>query len=120
MIHIQVDLIVYLRTNPAVVYGRTMTRGCPEEKQVPLKYIQQLHDLHESWLLGGTDTRPAPVLELSANLDVTGIVREYQRAEKVILRMTGAMDRSRQRGPTITFEVTSSNVLVLMLQPTKG
>lgn len=86
MVHIQADLIVYLRTSPSVVYDRMMDRGRTEENQVPLEYLQQLHDLHENWLIHGSFHRPAPVLVLDANLDLDGIVQEYQRSEKDILK----------------------------------
>ena len=52
---------VYLRTNPEVVYERMKKRNRSEESHVPLEYLQQLHNLHESWLIDGAHHRPAPV-----------------------------------------------------------
>lgn len=60
-IHIQADLIVYLRTTPEVVYERMKKRGRSEESTVPLEYLHQLHELHENWLINGHQYRPAPV-----------------------------------------------------------
>nr|XP_037872683.1 deoxynucleoside kinase isoform X2 [Bombyx mori] len=44
------DLIVYLKTSPQVVWERVMRRGRAEESEVPLEYLQQVHDSYESWL----------------------------------------------------------------------
>lgn len=60
-VHIQADLIVYLRTSPEVVYERMKKRGRSEESLVPLEYLRQLHELHENWLINGCHYRPAPV-----------------------------------------------------------
>lgn len=54
-------LTVYLRTTPEVVYERMKVRGRNEESTVSLSYLQQLHDLHENWLIKGAKHRPAPV-----------------------------------------------------------
>lgn len=86
MVHIQADLIVYLRSSPEVVFERMRKRARSEESQVPLEYLQQLHDLHENWLIHGSFRRPAPVLVLDANLDLNDIGQEYQRSEKDILK----------------------------------
>lgn len=58
---IRVDLIVYLRTSPEVVYERMKKRARSEEACVPLTYLQQLHELHENWLIHGKFEQPAPV-----------------------------------------------------------
>lgn len=53
---------VYLKTTPSVVHERIRKRARSEEQCVPLEYIEQLHDLHENWLVHGTSfKRPAPV-----------------------------------------------------------
>lgn len=67
-VHIQADLIVYLRTTPEVVYERMKKRGRSEESLVPLEYLQQLHELHENWLIHGHHYRPAPVISYNYNL----------------------------------------------------
>lgn len=50
-IHVQADLIIYLRTSPEVVFQRMRERARSEESCVPLKYLQELHELHEDWLI---------------------------------------------------------------------
>lgn len=71
-----VNLIVYLRTDPEVAYERVLkrfgssnqfihlllndlsnshkTRSRREENQMPLDYIKSLHNLHEDWLIKKT------------------------------------------------------------------
>lgn len=42
---------VYLRTTPEVVYERIKKRARFEESNVPLKYLKDLHEAHENWLV---------------------------------------------------------------------
>lgn len=42
-------ILVYLRTDPAVVHNRILQRARKEEKTVPLSYIEALHKIHEDW-----------------------------------------------------------------------
>uniref|UniRef100_A0A1I8PES5 Deoxynucleoside kinase domain-containing protein n=1 Tax=Stomoxys calcitrans TaxID=35570 RepID=A0A1I8PES5_STOCA len=83
-IHVQADLIVYLRTSPEVVYERMRKRARSEESCVPLKYLEELHKLHEEWLIKnrGLNTN---VIVLNANLDLDHIGSEYKRYENHII-----------------------------------
>lgn len=86
-------------------------RGRDEESTVSLKYLTELHNLHEDWLIKGMKHRPAPVNELikysnlnlviptiffsvfnliqvlvlDGNLDIEEISAEYIRSEGRIL-----------------------------------
>lgn len=83
---VDVDLIVYLRTSPEVVYERILKRKRPEEKTVSFEHVKSLHKIHEDWLYHKTLHRcPAPTLILNADLDRTGIEAEYERFEPHIL-----------------------------------
>lgn len=45
-----------------MVHRRMLARARSEEAQVPLQYLQQLHELHEDWLIHQTVfSSPAPV-----------------------------------------------------------
>ena len=42
--------LVYLRTSPEVCYKRMEKRSRQEESAVPLDYLRQIHQRHETWL----------------------------------------------------------------------
>lgn len=44
----ELDGLVYLRASPQICVSRRMKRGRPEERGIPMEYIQSLHDKHES------------------------------------------------------------------------
>lgn len=76
------DLIVYLRTDPKVVYERMRARARVEERHVPLEYLEQLHKMHEEWLYHKTAfSCPLPVLIVDANKDLTRMEEEYKKCE---------------------------------------
>ncbi|XP_041975860.1 deoxynucleoside kinase isoform X2 [Aricia agestis] len=85
--NIDVDLIVYLKTTPSIVHERIKKRARSEEQCVPLSYIEELHKLHEDWLVNRTHAEcPAPVLVIDADLDLSQITEEYKKSEHQILR----------------------------------
>lgn len=45
------DLIVYIRTSPEVVYERIQHRGRFEEQSIPLQYLELVHAAQENWFL---------------------------------------------------------------------
>lgn len=87
----QIDLIVYVRATPEVVYERIQKRNRTEEKSVPFEYICRLHDLHEQWLNQSANNNNndesflpvtssgIPIFILDANLPSPSILREYER-----------------------------------------
>lgn len=83
-----VDLIVYLRTSPLVAYQRLKSRARSEEKIVSLNYLQDLHDLHEKWLLDNPvpdSLGGAKVLVVDANKDISTVPQVYSEHECSIL-----------------------------------
>lgn len=53
---------VYLKADPQRVYERIKKRARSEEQCVPLSYIEELHKLHEDWLIHRVHGEcPAPV-----------------------------------------------------------
>lgn len=83
---IDVDLVVYLRTSPEVVYERILKRNRSEERTIAFDYIKALHEIHENWLYHKTlHNVPAPVIVLNANLDKSVIEEEYDKYEPQIL-----------------------------------
>ena len=47
---------VYLRCDPKTSFERTLIRKRKEESNIPLEYIEQIHDRHEEWLSDKQDT----------------------------------------------------------------
>jgi deoxycitidine kinase len=43
--------IIYLRLEPIISYQRINKRSRMEEKEIPIVYLEHLHQLHEEWLL---------------------------------------------------------------------
>jgi len=66
-IDLGVDLIVYLQTTPEKALERVKARSRGEEHMIPLKYLNELHNLHEDWLVHEKFPLPAPVIILDAN-----------------------------------------------------
>lgn len=81
-----VDLIIYLRSDPNIVYKRIQERGRPEESGIKLEYLQTLHELHEEWLIEKKFPLPAPVLTIDANIPFEKIVSVYEQKTGGILR----------------------------------
>ncbi|XP_060556298.1 thymidine kinase 2, mitochondrial-like [Ruditapes philippinarum] len=81
-----VDLIVYLRADPKVCYERIKKRSRKEEAGVPYKLIEDLHNLHEEWLVRQSCGKlPAPVLVLDANNEYQQMTRIYEEKRQEIL-----------------------------------
>ncbi|XP_013923442.1 PREDICTED: deoxyguanosine kinase, mitochondrial-like [Thamnophis sirtalis] len=66
---------LYLQAPPEVCFERLRCRSRPEEKEVQLSYLEQLHVQHENWLVKKTSVshsgalRDVPVLILDVTKD---------------------------------------------------
>ncbi|XP_061448973.1 deoxyguanosine kinase, mitochondrial isoform X2 [Rhineura floridana] len=66
---------LYLRAPPEICMERLRRRARPEEKEVQLRYLEQLHTQHENWLVEKSteihleNIRNAPVLMLDVTKD---------------------------------------------------
>ncbi|XP_023333182.1 deoxynucleoside kinase [Eurytemora carolleeae] len=83
-IDLEVDLVVYLRTEPEKALDRIKARGRGEENSIPLQYLQELHRLHDEWLLESKFKVPAPVVVINANQDKELMLAEYNKLESII------------------------------------
>merc|ERR1711899_707515 len=86
---LKVDLIIYLKTTPEKALERINIRARSEENQIPLDYLKQLRDLHESWLVDEKYPLPAPVLVIDADKDLQEMVDVYRKHEGTVF---GARD----------------------------
>jgi len=82
---INLDLIVYLRAPPEVAYSRIKHRNRKEETGVPLAFIEDLHELHEDWLIKEKYPVPAPVLVLDASPELKQMEQIYEEYRSEIL-----------------------------------
>jgi len=80
-----VDLIVYMRTSPEVALTRLMERGRGEEHLIAKQYIDDLHQLHEDWLVHGKHTLPAPVIVVDADKDLEEMKEVFIKQENVLM-----------------------------------
>jgi len=60
----EIKNVIYLRSSPEVSYERIKRRNRDGEETIPLEYLKQLHDLHDSWLM---DNEELNVLVLDAD-----------------------------------------------------
>jgi deoxyadenosine/deoxycytidine kinase len=80
-----------LRTDPGVCYERIKARNRPEEvTNIDVKYLEDLHNLHELWLLDEANSnklyRPN-VIVIDANQSMDDVCnRIYKEAHAVFIR----------------------------------
>ncbi|XP_023946561.2 deoxynucleoside kinase [Bicyclus anynana] len=80
---VSLDLIVYLRTTPTTVWERMLQRGRAEESEVPLEYLQQVHESYEKWL-SSADVG-CEVLTIDADRALALVADDLQRYSYKIL-----------------------------------
>lgn len=76
---------MYLKSAPEVVFERVKQRGRPEENDISLEFLRELHESHERWLMSEDSVNTIPVLVLDANLTKEQIVEQYKKNENRIL-----------------------------------
>jgi len=96
-----VDLIVYMRTDPGVAMERVRGRNRGEEHLIPLQYLEDLHQLHEEWLVEQKFPLPAPVIVVDANKNLSSMKSEFNRQQEMIfgeLKENRAVDKPGDKG----------------------
>lgn len=64
---------IYVRTNPTVAHQRIAKRGREEEKGITLKFIEEIHNLHEEWLLNNPDVI---IVEADGAIDYNAVLQK--------------------------------------------
>ncbi|XP_072013539.1 thymidine kinase 2, mitochondrial-like isoform X2 [Amphiura filiformis] len=83
---LQLDQIVYLRTTPEMCQKRIKNRCRSEEQGIPMQYLQELHELHEDWLIRGNKFKlPAPVMVLDASKPLEQMFEVFDEQRDQIL-----------------------------------
>nr|CDS21175.1 thymidine kinase [Echinococcus granulosus] len=82
----KLDLIVYLRCSPEICAERIRKRDRRGESAISMDYLNQLHDLHEDWLLGTKrDCVGAPVMVFDCDEPLEVLTDVYfQRRDQVL------------------------------------
>ncbi|KAL3318266.1 thymidine kinase 2, mitochondrial [Cichlidogyrus casuarinus] len=63
-----VDLMIYLRSTPTTCLSRIHERNRSGEQGIALSYLEQLHSLHENWLVDKAfGELPAPLMVISTD-----------------------------------------------------
>ncbi|KAK0181428.1 hypothetical protein PV327_003716 [Microctonus hyperodae] len=92
--NIETDLIVYLRTSPQIVYDRMRARARKEEDCVSLKYLEEIHEIHENWLLHRTIfSVPAPVIVLDGDQSMADMFVEFELCKDSIFAKQVSLDK---------------------------
>ncbi|KAK9888150.1 hypothetical protein WA026_000419 [Henosepilachna vigintioctopunctata] len=85
-VDINLDLIVYLRTSPEVVYERVKSRNRPEESGLQFQYLVDLHESHEKWLMSNDERfNNIPLLVLDGNQPISEMEKQYKIFEEKII-----------------------------------
>ncbi|KAJ0177458.1 hypothetical protein K1T71_007467 [Dendrolimus kikuchii] len=80
---INLDLIVYLKTSPEIVWERMIKRGRAEESEVPLEYLKEVHESYERWL--SSPDVGCEVLTIDANKPIDKVTEDLDRYTYKIL-----------------------------------
>ena len=68
---VEVDLVVYIRSDPTILQQRILARGREEEEGgLSQDYLNDLHRRHEEWLVREQFPLPAPLTIIDGNLDL--------------------------------------------------
>ena len=69
------DGIIYLRTDPTKCLERMRERARHEENSVSLDYLSEIHNYHEEWLNGWTQT-PLLIIDNNSDDDWTNVLKQ--------------------------------------------
>lgn len=83
---IDLDLIIYIQTEPEVVLKRINERSRKGEHEITIDYLRALHQRHEKLFVEQASTLSAKVLVIDGNLTKEEIVLEYKKCEEEIFQ----------------------------------
>ena len=73
---------IYLKCDPETASERIMKRARTEEENIPLEYLTQVHNKHESWMSIEME-KGVPILTIDANEDFTKDEKMKELYERV-------------------------------------
>jgi len=89
---------IYLRTTPEVCYNRIQKRSRCEESNIPLSYLEALHNRHEEWLISKHEVLPSLLEVPILVLDCTKEFETDAAARQVMLQQVQQFVQSTTRG----------------------
>lgn len=75
----ELDLIIYLKTDPLISYERIKNRNRTEENQLKFEYIKQLHEIHQKIII--KQNTKTPIIILNANHNIEIMKNSYKNCE---------------------------------------
>jgi deoxyadenosine/deoxycytidine kinase len=101
---------IYLQSDPVICYERLKKRARKEESEVPLSYLESLHQKHEDWLLDKKEVasylKETPVLTLDCNTEFEADPEKFNEHLQKIADFMGVIPLPQQ-------ELKKSSVLPL-------
>ena len=92
--NVKIDRIIYLRSSPEICFERIKKRSRSEESNISLEYLENLHELHEQWLMEQKFFVPAPITVINADLDTEDMSQFYERIDIDLLHGKGNLATS--------------------------
>lgn len=80
----KLNLIVYLQTDPEILFQRIKSRNRKEEKNISKEYLQLLHALYENWFMNKNFPIPAKILIINGNQPPIQIIEELNTKLKIL------------------------------------
>ena len=86
-------LVVYLKATPEKALQRIRSRGRPEERDIDLRFLREIHKLHEDWLIHRTICTELDLKILVINVDDENEAdANYEIVKREILALIAAED----------------------------
>lgn len=76
---IKPDIIIYLKTSPALLLTRINSRGRDGEQNLGESYLTELHNLYESWIQGIQLSQTPVVITLNANKSLAELTLDFEK-----------------------------------------
>ena len=81
---IKVDAVVYLQTTPDVAHERVKIRNREEEGGLSLKYLTDLPNVYEDWLVQHKYDDATPVVYVDANCSMQRVKEKYTALQNIL------------------------------------
>lgn len=83
---IKCDLIIYIQSQPEIVFDRINQRARKGESAITLEYLKELNKRHEELFIEKTNSLPAKVLVIDGNLSKEEMIEEFKKCEEAIFK----------------------------------